>query len=233
MPRPIRRFLWSTLARKYLEWTNDHLTVHAGSRVYNSDFGKHVRIHPGAIIRASSIDDYTYVGIDSIVQRSTVGKFCSIAPEVFLGLVNHPTETVSTHPAFFLRRPPDWNFVDSDHFAEEPPGVTVGNDVWIGFRASVMSGVTIGDGAVIAAGAIVTKDVSPYAIWGGVPAKFIRYRFDPSTIEALLEIKWWNWDESAIRSASAAMLDTDEFLSRCAGRSRSVAAGSGAPSTDR
>lgn len=79
--------------------------------------------------------------------------------------------------------------------------IVVGNDVWIGYEAVVMAGVTIGDGAIVASRAVVTCDVPPYAIVGGVPAKVIKYRFDPATVESLLAIKWWEWPAETIRRA--------------------------------
>lgn len=88
----------------------------------------------------------------------------------------------------------------------------IGNDVWIDMNAIVMRGVKIGDGAVIAAGAVVTKDVAPYSIVGGNPAKLIKYRFTEEVIGKLLEIKWWDWDEEKIRRNSAIFYDTENFV---------------------
>lgn len=193
---------------------SDHLRLGAGAKVPGSRFGRYVSVHERASVIDSYVGDYTYVGVASVVRESTIGKFCSIAPEVFVGLVNHPTEEfVSSHPAFFLSRPGTWEFVNSDLF-KEPPGVTVGNDVWIGHRALIMSSLTIGDGAVVGAGAIVTKDVPPYGVAVGVPARLIRYRFDHDTIEELLKIAWWDWEHDRLLESIDEMHDVRAMLSR-------------------
>jgi serine acetyltransferase len=87
--------------------------------------------------------------------------------------------------------------------------ITVGNDVWIGAKSTIMSGVKIGDGAIVAAGALVTKDVEPYSIVGGNPARLLKYRFDKSQIEELLKIEWWLWDESKIKEEAMILWSSD------------------------
>jgi acetyltransferase-like isoleucine patch superfamily enzyme len=144
----------------------------------------------------------------------TIGNFCSIAPrcDVFLG-GDHRVDWVSTFP--FRAFPEHWpNAVDIGGHPTTRGDVTVGNDVWIAWDTTIMSGVTIGDGAVIAARSTVTKDVPPYAIVGGNPASVLRYRFDPHQIEALLAIRWWDWSDDRI-AASVPQLcsgDVDAFI---------------------
>ena len=125
--------------------------------------------------------------------RLVIGKFCSIAPNVrvFLG-GNHNSDWVSTYP---------FGHINQDFFGDErSPGhpftkgdVNIGNDVWIGYGATIMSGLSIGSGSIIAANSHVVKDVPEYEIWGGNPARFIRHRFEPEIREKLLEIKWWDY----------------------------------------
>lgn len=116
-----------------------------------------------------------------------IGKYCSIASNVHLGLAQHPLHTISTHPIFYPR-----GFkCDSD--------VIVDNDVWIGCNALIMGGVHIHNGAVVAAGAVVTKDVPPYAIVAGVPARILRYRFDEKLIQEIEKIKWWDYPEELLK----------------------------------
>ena len=149
------------------------------------------------IFSNSIIGDYSYVNYNSIIHCCHIGKFCSIGPNVVAGLGNHPVEkNVTTSPRLFLKG----KFLLEDRY-DQFAIVTIGNDVWIGRGATILSGVTIGDGAVIAANATVTKDVEPYTIVGGVPAHFIRRRFDERIIEKLLEIKWWDWDYEKIYDA--------------------------------
>lgn len=135
-----------------------------------------------------------------------VGAFCSIGAEVkFLVRAQHPIQTASSYPMQTMAR-------GHDELSSRGP-ITIGNDVWIGIRSIIQSGVTIGDGAVVAAGAVVTKDVPPYAIVGGCPAKFIRWRFDIETIRKLQEIRWWEWDERDIAEKRKLFaLPADEFI---------------------
>jgi len=124
---------------------------------------------------------------------------------------DHPTSFVSTFPfkVRVMKEAPD----GADLLRVGP--LEIGNDVWIGRRAIVMPGVRIGDGAVVGAGAIVTKDVAPYAIVGGNPAKLIRYRFDPNQIESLLAIRWWDWSDEKIRAEQTAFFGpVDDFIER-------------------
>lgn len=129
-----------------------------------------------------------------------IGKFCSIADGVtiFLG-GNHRTDWVSTFP--FNKLPEAFpNGVNITGHPISKGNITIGNDVWIGYGATILSGIIIGDGAVIAAKAVVTKNVAPYEIVGGNPAKHLKYRFNENEISELLRIKWWNWDIDKIKS---------------------------------
>lgn len=129
-----------------------------------------------------------------------VGNFCSIAGNVTIYLGgNHRTDWITTYP-FGHIHPNIFNSFNGVGHPATKGSVIIGNDVWIGNDVTIMSGVTIGDGAVIANNSHVVKNVEPYAIVGGNPAKFIKYRFKPEQIEKLLEIKWWNWEDKKINS---------------------------------
>lgn len=128
----------------------------------------------------------------SVSGCESIGRCCSIARGVRIGAENHDIDFVSTHP--FIT---DRSYTGLDNLPSnkvENRRVTIGNDVWIGLNALVLGGVTIGDGAVIAAGAVVTKDVPPYAVVGGVPARVIKYRFSEDVCQALLKSRWWDYD---------------------------------------
>lgn len=126
--------------------------------------------------------------------QSTIGRYCSLNDESYLmPHGNHHLEFVTTYRFDQIMG------VEPKLTGRDGP-ITIGNDVWTGFGSIILSGVTVGDGAVVAAGAIVTKDVPPYAIVGGVPANIIRYRFDEETRRALLRIRWWDWTEPKVRS---------------------------------
>lgn len=134
-------------------------------------------------------------------DRLIIGKFCSVAcgAKFLFNSANHTQTSLSTFPfpIFFE----EWG-LDIQNVAsawDNKGDIVIGSDVWIGYEAVIMAGVTIGSGAIIGARAVVTKDVPPYAIVGGVPAKVIRKRFSDDTIAALLEIKWWDWPEEKIR----------------------------------
>lgn len=133
-------------------------------------------------------------------DRLIIGKFCSIAcgAKFIFNSANHTLSSLSTYPfpLFFE----EWGLKREDvtDSWDNKGDIVIGNDVWIGYEAVIMSGVTIGDGAVIGTRAVVTKDVPPYTIVGGVPAKTIRKRFSDETISELLKIRWWDWPEERI-----------------------------------
>lgn len=151
----------------------------------------------------AEIGDYTY-GKPLVFHweentKLKIGKFCSISDEVkiFLG-GNHRSDWATTYP--FAGLTGEWmEAVEIKDHNVSRGDVVIGNDVWIGFGANILSGITIGDGAVIGAFALVTKDVAPYTIVGGNPAKEIRKRFDDEKIDELLKTKWWNWKIEKIR----------------------------------
>jgi acetyltransferase-like isoleucine patch superfamily enzyme len=154
----------------------------------------------------------TYVAEGTSVGFTEIGAFCSIGPNVSLGGLGwHPTDRLSTHPAFYSSRlQAGTTFVKNNNGIDnetELQHTKVGNDVWIGAGCIILDGMTIGDGAIIAAGAVVTKDVPPYAIVGGVPAKIIRYRFDINTITALLKWRWWELSNDEIQAMATQFMD--------------------------
>lgn len=153
---------------------------------------------------SGSIGYGSYIGNNCSIHAK-IGRYCAIANNVMTISGRHPTsDFVSIHPAFFsTRKQAGFTYVESDSFeellyAEDTYSVVIGNDVWIGASALILNGVRIGDGAIIAAGAVVTKDVEPYAIVGGVPAKLLKWRFTKEDIEFLKKHQWWLKSESWI-----------------------------------
>jgi chloramphenicol O-acetyltransferase type B len=152
-------------------------------------------------------------------RKVTIGPFCSISPgvEIVTGGM-HPTDWVSTFP-FRI----SWNLEGA--FRDGTPAsdgqVVIGPDVWLGTSALVLSGVTIGPGAIVAARAVVASDVPPYAIVAGVPARVVRFRFGPDIIQKLLEIAWWDWDDERIRGLVPLLSSprVDDFLNAAASSS--------------
>lgn len=134
------------------------------------------------------LGDFSYVNSDTRVTSGTIGKFCSISYGCQIGMSEHPVNFLSSSPYLYgssniFGIPPYFEEIHS------PP--VIGNDVWIGGGVTILQGVTVGDGAIIAAGAVVNRDVEPYTIVGGVPAKFIKQRFDTDSTELLINLKWW------------------------------------------
>jgi len=146
-------------------------------------------------------------------DRLTIGKFCMIASgvEFIMNGANHLTKSVSAYP--FAVFGGDWAPAMEGKSYPTKGNTTVGNDVWIGYRATILPGITIGDGAIIGAYAVVTRDVAPYTIVGGNPAALLRARFDPDTTAHLLRVAWWNWPlEKITRYAPLLTGDTATFL---------------------
>lgn len=143
-----------------------------------------------------------------------IGRFSSIAAEVRAAQGIHPTSApfATTSPMFYsLRKQTMTTFSPEQRFEELRPPVKIGNDCWIGARVFLSGGVTVGDGAVILAGAVVTKDIPPYAIAGGIPARILRYRYDPETIDFLLRTKWWDKPLGWLRDNSHLLCDIEQM----------------------
>ena len=183
-----------------------------GKCVINCNIHKTAKINSGATIVNSTIGRYSYTCYDDEIVNCEIGQFCSISDDVIIGGAEHPMDWGSTSPVFqnVKHSGPKKRFAKLDF--EGIPRTYIGNDVWIGKRAIIKAGVKISDGAVIGAGAVVTKDVPPYAVIAGVPAKVIKYRFDVETIELLLKSQWWNLTDEKLQSVSHLINKPTVFL---------------------
>lgn len=182
---------------------------------------KIMRLNPGARIIRSTVCGPLYLNKNSqigpdvvvgkyfgmnescFVARGKIGAFCAIGARNAINPFNHPSNWLSTNEFQYHPKSFDWvdeynNFARLERTSDMIEPVTVGNDVWTGHNVNVMGGVTIGDGAIIGAGSVVTKDVPPYAIVAGVPATMKRLRFPEKTIERLLRVKWWDLELSEL-----------------------------------
>ena len=161
----------------------------------------------------------SYIGAKSIVVGK-VGRYCSIADNVTFLTLTHPVKDfVSTHPCFYsLKKQSGFTYTNIQKFDEEPVlkdssySIEIGNDVYIGEGVTIIGPVRIGDGAVIAAGSVVTKNIMPFSIWGGVPAKIIRMRFTDTQIDFLKELRWWDKDSDWLRSHADKFESIEELM---------------------
>ena len=146
----------------------------------------------------STVSRFSYCGNDCQIVNAEIGSFCSISDHVFIGGAEHPMDRVSTSPVFQNVRHsgPSKRFAKFD--LPRARKTYIGNDVWIGHGVTIKQGVAIGNGAVVGSNALVTKNVPPYAVVGGVPAKLIKYRFPQEVIDRLEEIQWWDLPEERI-----------------------------------
>jgi len=164
------------------------------------DIEENCHILESCLILNCSIKRYTYIGRQSIIQNAAIGSFCSIASNVLIGLGNHPVDLFSTSPIFYRKKNTfKLSLVDEDYDFSEYKPVFIGHDVWIGAKAMILDGVNIGDGVIVAANSVVTKDVPAYAIVAGVPAKVIKYRFSDEKIQKLKSLQWWKLPVESIR----------------------------------
>jgi acetyltransferase-like isoleucine patch superfamily enzyme len=175
-------------------------------------FSEYNTLYKYSRLRDVQMGRFSYVGRESQVYHARIGSFTSIGPQVLIGLGEHPSEGfVSTHPMFYSDRGQSNPVIVDKPLFDEMPTTTIGNDVWIGARAILRTGVTIGDGAIIAAGAVVVKDVEPYSIVGGIPAKHIRYRFTTEEIRRIQESNWWQQDLTWLKEHREAMTHISRF----------------------
>ena len=169
-------------------------------RLREADIGRRCEILANTRVEYSSLGDYSYLGEHCEVADAVIGKFTAIANAVRIGAPNHPMGRPSQHrftycPEYYEPTATRDRYFFATRRADK---VMVGNDCWIGHAAIILPGVTVGDGAVIAAGAVVSRDVPPYTIVGGVPARPIRARFPVAVAERLQRIAWWDWPDDLI-----------------------------------
>ena len=185
--------------------------LYDGAKVKDSSLGEQVVVGEDCFVEQSELHDYvqlnrrnfishailgscTYTGVNTVIKHAEIGKYCSISWNVSITGNTHNYKTLSPHP---LSHFPSFGFVEEVTPLENKT-IKIGNDVWIGMNACVLPGVEIGDGAIIGAGSVVTKDVPAYAIVVGNPAKVIKYRFCDEVIDCLIQCQWWNWPKEVI-----------------------------------
>lgn len=198
--------------------TADAPFLHADCSIEDASFGAFIEIGQGSRIAHSSIGDYSYCDRYADIANTTLGKFANIAAFVRIGATDHPMEKASLHH-FHYRSASYFDDAadDAAWFAHRQTRRTmIGHDTWIGHGAQVRPEVTIGHGAVIAGGAIVTRDVAPYMIVAGIPAVPLRARFSDAVAERMLALAWWDWPHDRLRAAldDFRKLRAEDFLER-------------------
>lgn len=161
----------------------------------------------------------SYFSANSRFYKAKIGRYCSIGENVKCVSGTHPiSEYISSHPAFYSYDTQFQNYFSPNNdfseykYVEDNYLYTIGNDVWIGSNVTLLQGISIGDGAIVAAGAVVTKDVLPYSIVGGVPAKHIKYRFSEEIRNKMMELKWWDMDIESLKRYTPFMANVNSFI---------------------
>ena len=205
--------LYSFIKKSMVEYSNKDkkLKLSLFVSIHNCKFGLHNFIGTNVSLTNVSLGDYSYVHSNSQISNVSIGKFCSIGMNVQIGLGKHPTKFVSTHPSFYSNNKVFRTFADKMYF-QEYGNIIIENDVWIGNNAIIIDGIKIANGSIISAGSVVTKDVLPYSIVGGVQAKIIKFRFSEVLIEKLLHIKWWNMRQEWLQANYKYFHDIDNFI---------------------
>ncbi|WP_441228691.1 chloramphenicol acetyltransferase [Tardiphaga sp. 20_F10_N6_6] len=206
------------MAGKQLSLTPE---VDPTAKLVDTELGAYTEVGARTILNEVTMGDYSYVVNDGQITYTTIGKFCSIAAMTRINPGNHPMHRATQ--AHFTYRASAYfpgESDDADFFAwRRAHHCTIGHDVWLGHGAIVLPGRQIGTGAVIAAGAIVTKDVAPYTIVAGNPARPVRRRFSEAVEDGLMDLAWWNWDHEMLRQAlpDFRKLPVEDFLSKYKG----------------
>lgn len=193
-------YYWSKILKKIRRQAVKNSNIHPSSK-----------IEPGSHVLNSTFDKHSFCGYDCQINNSDIGSFCSIADNVIIGPSSHPYNWVGGSPVFYSGKD-SVKAKFSEFERENPLRTVIGNDVWIGINSMIKSGVKIGHGSIIGMGSVVTKDVAPYTIVGGCPAKIIKKRFDDEVILGLLESKWWDLKDSELRKLAKHIKDPIIFL---------------------
>lgn len=192
--------------------------IHDGARVANSTFGPWCEVGPGSLVLNSDFGAYAYCDRMADIANTSVGAFSNIAAMTRIGPTDHPYRNAAQHH-FLYRSSYYWDDAPDDaafFAARAARRTTLGADCWIGHGAIVKPEVTVGIGAIVASGAVVTRDVGPFQIVAGCPATPLRARFPQAVIDRLLALAWWNWDHARLRGAleDFRALPAEAFLDR-------------------
>lgn len=201
-----------------LRFKNDEPRIHPTSELKGCRLGRHVIIGERVVLREVVVGDYSYFERHAEAIYTTIGKFCSIASNTRINALDHPMERLTTHKVSY--RPNEYfRYLGVDNAfraRRQAKAVSIGNDVWIGHGAVVMPGVSIGNGAVVGANSVVTKDVAPFEVVAGVAAKRLKMRFAAGIVARIEAMAWWDWPAERLFEAIPDMqaLPIEAFLER-------------------
>jgi acetyltransferase-like isoleucine patch superfamily enzyme len=193
-------YLWAKLCKKI-----------RGKALINSKIHKSSKVESGSHILNSTFGKHSFCGYDCTIVNCDIGSFCSIADSVYIGRARHPIEFVSTSPVF-LSHKDSIKIKLSKHEYSFQPRTIIESDVWIGDKALIKAGVRIGVGAVVGMGSVVTRDIMPYTISAGNPARAIRKRFEDKIVNKLLESKWWELSDTELKKIAMQIQEVSKFI---------------------
>ncbi len=201
-------FIW----KQFVRLRNPSCTINTSLVGRNVKLGRRIHVGHGALLAADSVGDYTYISNYCLIDKSvkSIGKYCSIAYNCRIGSGSHPTNWVSTHRFAYAKK---YGFRSDDiDYTDKNFDTYIGNDVWIGANVTILAGVKIGNGAIIGAHSLVTKDVEPYSVVIGTPARHLKFRIPSEQIEKFQRLEWWNWSDQKIKENIHLFSDPEEFL---------------------
>lgn len=163
-------------------------------QVINTTIGSYCGLAEYSSVNNSNINDYSSIGRYSKINNCNIGKFVSISWDTTVGAIEHDYHRLTTNAFPYAKR-----VMGCEYTSPIVLSTTIGNDVWVGANSVILAGLKIGDGSVIGAGSVVTKNIPPYEIWAGVPAKKIKNRFSKKISNKILKLKYWEWSEQKLR----------------------------------
>jgi acetyltransferase-like isoleucine patch superfamily enzyme len=206
------RWLAAVLVYRF-RYVGKSLRIEYMAELSNVKFEGTNKVYKYARLRDATLGKFSYVSRGTQLYNAEVGRFTCIGPESVIGPGEHPVRGyITSHPAFYSTLAQAGRTFVNRNYVEEIPRTLIGHNVWIGARVIVRAGVRIGDGAVIAAGAVVVNDVAPYTVVGGVPAKWIRDRFDQELKDIIHQSAWWDWEPEKLAKHADAFRDEKMFI---------------------
>lgn len=197
---------------------NEEPNIDPTASTFETRLGRYTALGPRSSMIESSMGDYSYAVNDVQIAYTEIGKFCSIAAQCRINPGNHPMWRAAMHHFSYRSVAYGLAEVDDEEFFNwrRDHQVTLGHDVWLGHGVTIMPGVKLGTGSVVGSGAVVTKDVPDFAIFVGVPAKLMRFRFNESIQDGLKQIAWWDWDHATLREHMSEFrnFNAEEFVER-------------------